>query len=132
MYTVLLADDSASVRTLACSVLRGAGYAVLAVEDGSEALALARAYPGSIDLLVTDISMPRMSGIALRRAFSEFRPATPVLLISGDPGNAITGAQFLPKPFTPGQLRSAVAALLATAQPAAVGASGAATDRSRV
>jgi len=118
MYTVLLADDSASVRALACAVLGSAGYSVLPAEDGAEALALARAYAGAIDLLVTDIAMPRVGGIALRAAFAEFRPATPVLFMSGDPANAMAGEHFLSKPFTPGQLMSAVARLLAAARPA--------------
>ncbi|HLH32403.1 MAG TPA: response regulator [Terriglobia bacterium] len=118
MYTVLLADDSESVRTLASNVLRRAGYGVLAVEDGAQALALARVYPGSIDLLVTDVMMSQMNGIALRRAFAEFHPATPVLFISGEPRNTIVGEHFLPKPFTPAQLTSTVAALLASAYPA--------------
>src|SRR5581483_6006329 len=69
--------------------------------------------PGSIDLLATDAMMPRMSGIALRRAFAEFRPATPVLFVSGEPAaNTLAGEHFLPEPFTPGQLTYTVAALL--------------------
>jgi two-component system cell cycle sensor histidine kinase/response regulator CckA len=132
MYTVLLADDSPSVRALACSVLGSAGYSVLPAEDGAQALTLARAYPGSIDLLVTDVAMPVMNGIALRRAFAELHPATPALFISGDPGSATAGEHFLSKPFTPGELRSAVAALLATAHPAAVDGYRIATDHGRV
>jgi CheY-like chemotaxis protein len=114
MYTVLFADDSTAVRELVGGVLRSAGYSVLAAEDGAQALSLERACPGAIDLLITDVAMPRMSGIALRRAFAECRPATPVLFISGDPGNIMAGEHFLPKPFTPAQLMSTVAALLGT------------------
>jgi DNA-binding response OmpR family regulator len=73
-----------------------------------------RAYKGSIELLITDIAMPRMSGLALRRAFAEDRPGTPVLFISGNPGTTLVGEPFLAKPFTPAELMSKVKELLAS------------------
>jgi CheY-like chemotaxis protein len=122
MYTILFADDTRAVRELFCGVLRGAGYCVLAAEDGVQALSLARAHPGSIDLLITDIAMPRMGGIALRRAIAECRPETRALFISGNPGTTLVGETFLVKPFTPAKLMSKVTALLATGHiPAAAG-----------
>ena len=114
MYTVLFADDTLEIRELFCGVLREAGYCVLEAEDGAEALSLARSHAGAIDLLITDVSMPRMSGISLRRAFADSYPATPVLFISGNPGTSIVGECFLAKPFTAGDLISTVKELLAT------------------
>ncbi len=120
MQTVLFADDSPSIRDLFCGVLRDAGYSVLVAEDGSQALSLARLHPGAIDLLITDIVMPRMGGLELRHAVSECHPETAVLLISGNCAVTIHAEEpFLAKPFTPAVLLSTVKALFAARHMAA-------------
>lgn len=81
------------------------GYRVLEASDGMEALTIIDSYAGSIDILVTDVRMPRLSGLDLIRDLKPRRPGTRVLAISGwtdavlDPGIA-----FLQKPFTPATL----------------------------
>jgi CheY-like chemotaxis protein len=77
MYTVLFTDDTDTVRQLFCEALRRSGYRVLEAEDGTKALSVARGHPGPIHLLITDITMPRMEGLELRRAIRDAirRPA---------------------------------------------------------
>jgi CheY-like chemotaxis protein len=77
MYTVLFTDDTDTVRQLFCEALRRYGYRVLEAEDGPKALSVARGHPGPIHLLITDITMPRMEGLELRRAIRDAirRPA---------------------------------------------------------
>ncbi len=102
MSTVLFAEDAEIVRELFCGVLRDSGYNVLEAEDGAKALSVARRHPGPIHLLITDILMPRMGGLELRRAIRACHPETRVLFISGYSEDALdTGDCFLQKPFTP-------------------------------
>ena len=81
--TILIAEDSEGVRMLAERILRDEGYTVLAARDGVEALEVARAHEGTIDLLLTDVMMPRMNGGELARAFAAERPDTLVAIMSG-------------------------------------------------
>ena len=102
MCTILFADDTDTVRQLFCEALRRSGYRVLEAEDGTKALSVARSYPGPIHLLITDITMPRMGGMELRRAIRGCHPETSVLFISGYSEDALdAGDPFLQKPFTP-------------------------------
>src|SRR5438270_4201638 len=80
---VLVAEDEVVVRNIVCFLLNHEGYHVLSAADGQEALALAREYQGPIDLLLTDITMPRMNGIALAEHVIKERPGIRVLLMSG-------------------------------------------------
>ncbi|HTX39054.1 MAG TPA: ATP-binding protein [Bryobacteraceae bacterium] len=105
--TILLAEDERWVRKLVAAHLAELGYRVLAASDGAEALELARAHSGSIDLLLSDLVMPRIDG---RQLAGELRGADPrlkVIFVSGYAGNlaegqdfGAQGACFLPKPFT--------------------------------
>lgn len=107
--TVLLAEDNASVRTLAARVLRAQGYTVLDATNGEEAVRLASAYiPARIDLLVTDVVMPGLSGTDLAHEMQRLYPEIAVLYTSGYPNAAVTqhGAfaeepLLLQKPFAP-------------------------------
>lgn len=119
METVLVAEDEESVRRLVIEALKRKGYDVLPAADGSEALSIAECYEGPIDVLVTDIVMPKMRGPALASRLRRSRPDVKVLFMSGYSGSrdteeALTTADsaFLSKPFTPSQLVARVRALL--------------------
>jgi CheY-like chemotaxis protein len=73
---VLLADDEVAIRNIMRLALEAEGYFVLAASDGTEALTLARDYPGSIHVLVSDIEMPTLDGLGLRERILKERPTT--------------------------------------------------------
>jgi CheY-like chemotaxis protein len=83
--TTLLVDDEDTVRTYIARILRAEGRRVLEARDGEEGLELAREFSSEISLIITDVSMPRLNGIALANAVSEFSPATQIILMSGQP-----------------------------------------------
>ncbi len=121
--TVLLVEDEPSLRLLVGRVLSEAGYRVLTAADGQEALEVVRTAEAPIDLLVTDVVMPLMSGPALARELREQRSSLPVVFVSGyadqhAEAGLDDGARFLPKPFTPADLLEVVQkSLNATAPP---------------
>jgi two-component system cell cycle sensor histidine kinase/response regulator CckA len=117
--TVLVVEDEHTVRELARHVLELHGYRVLDAKDAFDALAVATAHPGRIDLLVTDIVMPGTSGPELAEQLKELRPELSVLFVSGYTSHAavqgrtlVSGSDFLQKPFTPADLARAVRAVL--------------------
>jgi two-component system cell cycle sensor histidine kinase/response regulator CckA len=88
-------------------ILRKHGYHVLTARDGIEALKVAEQFGRPLDLLFTDLVMPRMGGADLFRRFSEKYPETPVVFTSGYPRNILAesglqddGLEFLQKPYT--------------------------------
>ncbi len=81
--TVLLVEDEDSIRNLVSKLLAAKGYKVMAVGRAEAALEVVQAHPAPIDLLLTDVVMPGMSGPELASIFSQIRPATRVLLMSG-------------------------------------------------
>jgi CheY-like chemotaxis protein len=111
---ILIAEDEVLVRNIVRVVLEGEGYFVLAGSDGEEALALSRRYPGKIDALLSDMSMPRMGGLELRERVLHERPGTQVLLMSGEV-ESLEGIPFLRKPFVPPVLKERMRQLLASA-----------------
>jgi PAS domain S-box-containing protein len=113
--TVLLVEDEESVRRLAATVLRRAGYRVLEAADGEDALRVAASYAGEIALVVTDVVMPRLGGRELAARLRRTRPALPVLYLSGYAEEAVKregvldpGTRFVGKPFTADLLLAAV------------------------
>ena len=112
--TILLAEDEQIVRALIVAILHEEGYDVLECSDGEEALQMAFRREGeNIDLLLSDIVMPRMSGIDLYQLFSFQYPGIPVLLTSGFTNESIpSSVPFLPKPFGPKRLADEVRAIL--------------------
>ena len=117
--TVLLAEDEDSVRLVATAALERRGYRVLAAADGDSAIAIARAFPGRIDLLVTDVVMPGMNGRELAEQLERMRSGLRVLFVSGytDDNVLLTGIArdertFLPKPFTSLELARRVRVVL--------------------
>ena len=118
--TVLVVEDDISVRRLACRVLRARGYRVLEAGEGSEALRLLRQHEGPVDLILTDIIMPGLSGPALVERLLLDAPDMKVLYITGYSEEAIrqqgvlpAGGALLEKPFTAHQLAERVRGVLA-------------------
>jgi len=113
---VLLVDDQVEIRHLVSKVLTGRGFEVLEAQHGPEALALLARFSRAIDLLITDLSLPEISGVDLSRAVRALYPKLPVLFISGrsQPPELQTGerTQFLMKPFRINDLASLVQSLL--------------------
>jgi PAS domain S-box-containing protein len=108
--SVLLAEDEAIVRDLAVAVLERAGFRVQAAADGVEALDLFQRL-GEVDVLVTDMVMPRVGGRELAERVLEARPDTPIVYMSGYTEEApVAGAAFLEKPFSKRALVRAVEA----------------------
>ena len=107
---VLFVDDEAAVRWIGRRYLEADGWTVLEAGDGMEALELISRLTGTLDLVVTDLTMPRVSGRELAEVLSVFRPGLPVLGITGFL-SAVTHDRrlpILPKPFTAGSLLQAV------------------------
>lgn len=110
--TILVADDNSSLRRLVVEVLGQQHHTVIAAADGAEALALANRCHAGIDLLVTDLDMPKLNGIQLAAEIRELFPGVRVILMSGSPGGCAKEAAFLKKPFTTLALLETVTALL--------------------
>jgi two-component system cell cycle sensor histidine kinase/response regulator CckA len=100
--TILIVDDESSIRLLVEAVLSNEGYTTLCAQDGLEALELSRKHHGPIDLLVSDIMMPRMDGTALGECLTRERPGTAILFMSGycDVSKLPSKTRLLEKPFT--------------------------------
>ena len=105
--TVLLIEDEDVVRGLTKKILMQAGYNVLDAKSGEEAIRLCRAHLGPIDLLLTDVVMPEISGKEVADRLLELRPAIRVLFMSGYTDEAIVqhgvldaNVKFIQKPFT--------------------------------
>jgi DNA-binding response OmpR family regulator len=100
---ILVADDEVMIRNLVTLLLQGHGYVVLSASDGQEGLELSRKYPGTIDLVITDVEMPRLNGMNLCAHLLEERPGIKVIVMSGaDVGEIVSqniNMPFLPKPF---------------------------------
>ena len=117
--TVLLVEDESSVRRFARRVLERRGYHVLEAADGDEALRVFESEEAGIDVLVTDVTMPRMSGRVLAERLRERRPDLLVLFMSGYTEDEVVhdgllgaGTLFLQKPFSPEDLVRKVRAVL--------------------
>jgi CheY-like chemotaxis protein len=112
--TVLVVDDDDDIRRMVERVLRRAGYTVMVASSGPDALARARNHAGDIDLLLTDMVMPGMTGQELLRALSIERPRLQVVFMSGfHQGVPLDPRRFVSKPFDRATLLGAVADILA-------------------
>jgi signal transduction histidine kinase/CheY-like chemotaxis protein len=117
--TILLVEDEARVRQLACDILQASGYTVLEARHGHAALEVCQNHTGTIDLLLTDVVMPSMNGRELAERLAPLRPDMAVLYTSGYTDNAIVlhgvldaRTVFLQKPFTPDALARKVRQVL--------------------
>jgi PAS domain S-box-containing protein len=120
--TILVVDDDENVRAVARDVLRENGYRVLEARSGEEAYQVAVRYVGSIDLLVTDVVMPGITGTELASRLRQTKPQLRALFMSGYGQKAIAHhgvlepkAMLLEKPFTSDQLLMFVRSTLETA-----------------
>ena len=120
--TVLVVEDQAEVRDYAADALRAYGYRVIEAENASEALLLYETERDAIDLVLTDVVMPNLSGRELADLLAEKRPDVRVLFMSGytdddilRPGALRKGTEFIQKPFSPRQLAAKVREILAVA-----------------
>ena len=116
---ILVADDAVLIRNLVTLLMQQEGYFVISAADGHEGLELSRHYPGSIDLVITDVQMPRLNGTDLCAHLLQERPGIKILLMSGADMSEIVrqnvNLAFLPKPFDGQALKARVRAILTTA-----------------
>ncbi len=119
MAVILIADDEEPLRGFVARGLQLDGHTVHAAEDGAEALDMLLQPGASYDLLLTDIRMPMMDGIALALAAAQARPTMPIMLMTGYADQRerarnldVLIREVLTKPFTLADLRSAVRQVL--------------------
>jgi CheY-like chemotaxis protein len=105
---ILLVEDEVIVRNFVATLLTRLKYSVLAAGDGEEALQISRGYAAPIDLLLTDVQMPRVDGLELSEKLEQERPGIKVLMMSGHVSAEIQAQSrdwgFLRKPFLPKDL----------------------------
>jgi signal transduction histidine kinase/CheY-like chemotaxis protein len=125
--TILVVEDEHDVRELACEFLTMTGYSVLRARNGVEAIDLLRRHPGGIDLVLSDVVMPKMGGSELAARLPAVRPGTKIVLMSGYSEFAVESQNqdqprnlMLSKPFSRSSLiekvREAMTATVAPAQ----------------
>jgi signal transduction histidine kinase len=119
--TILVVEDDEIVRKMTQEILSINGYSVLEAANSAEALLTCNKHPGPIQLMITDVVMPQMSGCELAEQVASIRPEMAVLYMSGYTGNAlihhgvlIDSNAFISKPFTPDSLAGKVRELLDT------------------
>jgi CheY-like chemotaxis protein len=114
--TVLIVEDNDDLRELLQRTLAGAGFSVHSAADGAEALRLSQQHQGTIEILVSDIIMPKLGGVELSQRIRAARPETKFLFITGFsdqfPELREYGANILEKPFLPSELLRQVEDLL--------------------
>jgi len=108
--TIVLVEDDEQVRRVIRDILEQAGLRVIETCDGIEALRVCRAHPGQVDLVLSDVVMPKLGGAELARSLAIDAPHTKVIYMSGYPNRPLPGGQpqdtgpVLQKPFTPVEL----------------------------
>lgn len=118
--TVLVVEDEVSLGTLARRVLARAGYTVLEARNGVEGLKVSEQHQGPLDLVITDVVMPKLSGPRMAERLARMRPDTKILYMSGYAHGRTLGdlldtqAPLLEKPFTIDALLGKVEEILGT------------------
>lgn len=104
--TVLVVDDDRAIREMFAELLAAAGFSVVTAEHGAAALAYCQQQPERIQLVLSDIDMPEMDGVALARELRRLHPHMRIVLMSGHPRERVMqgmrddkGVTFLPKPI---------------------------------
>jgi two-component system cell cycle sensor histidine kinase/response regulator CckA len=123
--TILLLEDEEQVRRVALAILRRHGYHVLEASNATEAFRICEAHPERIDLLLSDVVMPQMSGPEVARRIARARPETKILCMSGYTDETVVrhgileaGIAFIQKPLTPDSLLDKIREVLASPPPA--------------
>jgi two-component system, cell cycle sensor histidine kinase and response regulator CckA len=118
LETILVVDDIDIVLNAAVAILKTANFNVLQANSGLDALVLAADYPGRIDLLLSDVQMPGMTGPDLGATLKKSRPHLHVMFMSGFPGGDLLvlnyGWSYIEKPFVPTKLLEMVTSVLHT------------------
>jgi two-component system cell cycle sensor histidine kinase/response regulator CckA len=132
--TVLVVEDAEPLRGLVCEVLIASGCSVLFARDGREASRIVSERKGAIDLLLTDVIMPGMSGPALAKQVRSLRPQTKILYMSGYSGEFLPdmlapGVSFIQKPFTLADLSRKIRKMLADKPKETSGSAAAASQQ---
>ena len=123
LVRVLVVDDEPDQLHSTCRSLLVCGYAPLAMDSAQVALALIQRSSSVCDLLLTDLMLPGLSGVALCRQVHALRPGLPVVLMTGSANAqlarrlAALGAASLPKPFTPDELDATIRGALEENRP---------------
>ncbi|MFA4903777.1 MAG: response regulator [Desulfobaccales bacterium] len=117
--TILVVENGEILRPLICEILRKEGYNVLEAQDGDEALLVWQRYQEPIDLVLTDVVMPNMSGKELVEHLRLLQPEIKVIYMSGYESSILSSgnkfgsdAVFLQKPFRPAELGEKVREIL--------------------
>ena len=124
--TILIVDDEVSVLRYIATIVRRGGHDVLHADSGDDALAICKSHAGWIDLIISDVVMPRMNGRELAECVNLNHPGVPIIFVSGYPAsrqiiagltargfeNAFT---YLQKPLRPEELLRAIKAALKNA-----------------
>ena len=117
--TILLVEDEAFVRDVACEILSAAGYCVLKAGNAAEALRTFQRYPEKVQLLLTDVVLPDRNGCDLAIELTTLSHTVRAIFVSGYPENSVTakglqrpGWCYLPKPFSAASLLQKVREVL--------------------
>jgi len=123
--TILIVDDEPSVLRFMAAIVRTAGYEVLQADGGDEALAICESRAYGIDLMISDVAMPRMNGRALAECMNQKYPDVPIVFVSGYPESRVivaglttrgfeNGYTYLQKPFTAQDLLKVIETVIRT------------------
>src|SRR5215831_1539928 len=119
MATVLVVDDDAGIRKIVGMILKQNGHDVLWASNGLEALMVYSSYRARLDLVLTDVDMPQMTGVELAARIHARDPFEKILLMTGrafDCSNGVGSLPLLAKPFMPGDLIAAVEGALSESE----------------
>jgi DNA-binding NtrC family response regulator len=112
LETILLVEDHAALLKLVRKILEDANFTVISATSAKQAIRLEAEYPGTLDMLLSDVRMTGMSGPSLARKLKDLRPQMRVMLMSGYPGGALLvlnyGWHYIEKPFVASVLVSKV------------------------
>ena len=123
--TILIEDDEPAVLRYIGSIARREGYEVLVADGGDEALAICKSHGCCLDLMISDVAMPRMNGRALAESMNREYPGVPIIFISGHPKSRDmvagltaqgfeSGFTYLEKPFKAEELLRAIRSVFKT------------------